>query len=883
MTPSPHRLATFHDPGCAACSPLVASTGILLLAQDPGTTLPGQQLDGTVLLPTGWRLDPYGRQLSLESDLPIRTAWHPSEPLLAVQHAGYRDHRIELVQVNGNQGRVVATLDLPKTWSGFCWSDDGTMLYASGGVEDVIHRFAIRPGSSGTDELPTATAEEPIALGDTRRLDLPAGMCAARDGGLWVCLQRTDKLVHLDASGQPVATVDLPTGSMPFECDRSANGSRVFVSLWGHESVLVVDAESAAPIASIAAGKHPSEMVQSPDGRRLFVSNANENTVTAIDLATLRPAETICSALFPLAPPGSTPNSVSIDPRGNLLLIANADNNNCAVVDVSRPGRSRNLGFIPLGWYPTSIRFAPDGKTVWVANGKGSVGSLANPEGPQPGSKRPRRLDQYIGAMFHGSLSSFTFPSPAELRDLSTRAYACAPLRPTPQVRGTTERPADSPIPAKVGDPSPIRHCIYIIKENRTYDQVFGDLKRGNGDADLCLFPRKVTPNHHAIVDRFVLLDNFYVESEVSADGHEWTMAAYATDFVERTWPVTYGGKGNGPAGGLGYPAEGNFAIATPKNRYLFHIADEAGVSFRTYGEFVRNARRIGEPATATMPVLEGRFDPYFRGYDLSYKDVDRADRFITELRRFESEGEMPQLIVLRLPNDHAAGTRRGFPTPRAMVADNDLALGKVVEAVSKSRFWSQTAIFVVQDDAQNGPDHVDAHRTVAMVASPYAARAGRVVSTMYSTAGMLRTMELILGLPPMSQFDAAATPMYDCFTATPDATPFECQEATWPLDEMNKQTAWGADASEKMDFSREDAADDLLLNEIVWKSVKGADSEMPLPRRAAFVRVHADDDDEDDDEDEDEDEDRSGSKESGRSASDHELERPRTPGRSDG
>jgi hypothetical protein len=285
-----------------------------------------------------------------------------------------------------------------------------------------------------------------------------------------------------------------------------------------------------------------------------------------------------------------------------------------------------------------------------------------------------------------------------------------------------------------------------------------------------------------------------------------------------------------------------------PAGGYLWDRCKEAGVSYRSYGEWVSNGKKPGEPAKARVPALEGHFDPLFWGFDLKYPDQKRADRFIAELRRFEREGGMPRLSILRLPNDHTAGTRAGQPTPTAFVADNDLALGRVVEAVSKSKFWKETAIFVVEDDAQNGPDHVDAHRTVAFVISPYAKRRF-VDSSMYSTTSMLRTMELILGLKPMSQFDAAARPMYESFREKPDLTAYEHVVPAVDLKEKNRRTAWGAGLSEQFDLTREDAADDLLFNEVIWRSVKGADVPMPPPVRAAFVvpRLKKDDKDDDD------------------------------------
>ena len=387
---------------------------------------------------------------------------------------------------------------------------------------------------------------------------------------------------------------------------------------------------------------------------------------------------------------------------------------------------------------------------------------------------------------------------------------------------------------------------IYVIKENRTYDQVLGDMKEGNGDADLCLFGEKVTPNYHKLARQFVLLDNFYVDGEVSADGHQWSMGAYATDFVEKVWPLNYRGS---PLRKLAlYPSEGNYdPIARPAAGYIWDRCAEAGVSYRSYGEFVDNAKKAGDPAVPRVKALEGHIDPDFHGWDLDYPDVKRAERFIAELHRFEKDGDLPRLSILRLPNDHTAGTKVGKPTPRAMVADNDLALGMVVEAVSKSKFWKDTAVFVLEDDAQNGPDHVDAHRSPALVISSYT-KHNYVDSTMYSTSSALRTMELILGLKPMSQFDAAARPMANAFQAKPDLTAYEHADAQIDLKETGTASAWGAKQSEGFDFDGEDRVDDLAFNEVIWRSVKGADSPAPAPVRAAFVMPCAKADKDDDD-----------------------------------
>jgi hypothetical protein len=514
-----------------------------------------------------------------------------------------------------------------------------------------------------------------------------------------------------------------------------------------------------------------------------------------------------------------------------------------AVFDVATPGKSRSLGFIPVGWYPTSVRVTPDGRHLLVANGKG-ISSQANPRGPQPGAKlkEDQPTVQLISRLFRGTLSIIDLPAHQEferqLAAYTKQAYQCTPLKPDASI--AAQHTADNPIPRQPGGASPIRYCLYIVKENRTYDQVLGDLPQGNGDPKLCLFPERVTPNQHQIAREFVLLDNFYADAEVSADGHEWSMGAYATDFVEKMWPMDYG---HNRSKKFPYPAEGYFPVAVPAGGYLWDRAGEARVSYRVYGEFVDIFARSNAPTRGRLKGLQGHIDEWYRPWDMAYSDLDRAARFIGELKRMEAEGEMPRLQIVRLPNDHTHGATPGWRTPTAYMGQNDLALGQIIEAVSHTKFWPQTAIFVVEDDAQNGPDHVDAHRTTAYVISPYARGRG-VDSTMYSTSSMLRTIELILGLKPMSQFDAAATPMFNSFQAAPDVRPYQVRPANVDLEERNGSHAWGGQL--KMNFAREDAADDLLLNEVVWRSVRGPASPMPAPVRAGFVFARAKDGDDD-------------------------------------
>ena len=631
----------------------------------------------------------------------------------------------------------------------------------------------------------------------------------------------------------------MPAESHPYTALPATKTDRLYVSLWAKSSVAVVDRATKKIEATWSTAPHPTEMVLSPDEDLLYVACADSNTVSVIDTQAGRQIEVITTSLYPQAPHGSTPNSLALAPNGKTLWVANADANNLAVIDVSRLGQSRSLGFIPVGWYPTSVRMSTGADRIVVANGKGLI-SKANRNGPNPMMKGAKVKSEYIADLFPGALSIIATPDPGEMSALSKTAYACSPLRSDAAPTGRPREP-NHPIPAKVGGASPIKHCIYIIKENRTYDQVFGDIREGNGDVNLCIFPQRVTPNLHALVRQFVLLDNFYVDGEVSSNGHEWSTAAYATDYVEKIWPLVYR-RGDTHSKqvlpGFSYPSEGEEPNGITSNGYLWDRCREAGVSYRSYGEFIENGPQPGTPGHARVKSLEGHFDPLFRSFDLEYSDQLRTDRFLAELKRFESEGEMPSMIILRLPSDHTAGTKRDAPTPTAYLADNDLAVGRLVEAVSHSKFWRDTAIFILEDDAQNGPDHVDAHRSPALVVSPYTKRR-HVDSNMYSTSSMLRTMELILGLKPMTQFDAAAQPMYGSFQATADLTPFTHLPANVSLVERNGDQAWGAADSAKMDFREADAADEQRLNEVIWRSVRGANHPMPPPVRAAFFVPH--------------------------------------------
>jgi hypothetical protein len=496
-------------------------------------------------------------------------------------------------------------------------------------------------------------------------------------------------------------------------------------------------------------------------------------------------------------------------------------------------------GFIPTGWYPTAVAVTPDGKQLLVGVGKGNQTKpnpiereTAEPKTENADVARRRALPfPYIGTTLSGSLTIVPVPDDRTLAAYTETVYKNCPY--SDKLLETAPYPEKTAIPGRVGDPSPIKHVLYIIKENRTYDQVFGDLKRGNGDPSLVMFGRDVTPNHHKLAEEFVLLDNLYCNGHVSADGHPWSTMAYNTDYIARNWALTYSGR-------AGIHDDDDGDLSNAPSGYLWDACARAGLSYRSYGEY---GRRVSQPdgsfkMEGAVPGLLGHMSPSFgapRATGGRVRDTDNAETFIQELATFEKTDSLPRFMVMSLGEDHTTGTRPGTYTPRACVASNDLALGRIVEALGRSKYWPQMAIFVIEDDAQNGPDHVDAHRTVGLVISPYTKRK-HLDSSQYSTVSMIRTIELILGLPPLSQFDAAARPMFASFTSEPNLAPYAAEPARINLNEVNTLTAYGADRSSKMDFDEYDKIDDFELNEILWRAVKGKDAPVPPAVRRAIA-----------------------------------------------
>jgi DNA-binding beta-propeller fold protein YncE len=825
---------------------LLALSLSLLVPQSRGDSpqrpdLPGPSGQGVTLLPNGWRIAPVGRHIDV-GDLPLAMALHPDGRHLVVTNNGYSKPSLRVIDLE--RWEVTQKLPLDDAWLGLVWHPDGKRLFSSSAAHNSIQEVEWRGGRLVPGRTLVLAPPQKDKDGGFENPGFVAGLAISPDGRtLYAAHVFGESLAAVDVeSGKVVAQAKLPAEA--YATLVSPDGRTVLVSVWGASRVALFEPVTLRPLAEIAVGEHPNAMALSRDGTRLFVACANTNAVWAVDLASRKAVEQIGVALRPDAPPGVTPNALALAPEGDTLLVANADNNAVAVVDVREPGESRPLGFIPTGWYPTAAAFDASGRNVLVLSGKGLT-PVPNPRGPQPVSVQADA--QYIAGLLKGSLTVLPRPDESTLQHLTERVYSVT-AGSSGGRRGPAGRPEGSPIPGAGGQASPIKYVFYVIRENRTYDQVLGDVTQGNGDPNLTLFGQDVTPNAHALASEFVLFDNFYVDSEVSHDGHSYSTAAYATDSNEKLWPTQYADRG-----GL-YMAEGGYRmrnpygnLTAPAQGYIWDFAGRAGVPVRSYGEFAEWDRK-GGPVRASVPGLEGKVHPSFPPFDLSIPDNERVDVWLEEFRRFEKDGGLPRLNIFHLGGDHTNATAPGSRTPTAMVAENDAALGRMVELISKSRFWPESAVFVLEDDAQNGPDHVDAHRSVLLVASPWA-RHGAVDSTLYTTSGVLRTMELVLGLPPMSQYDAAATPLYAAFTPKPDPAPYTALPPKVDIHEKNRDDAPGAQASLEMDLTRPDAAPDLELNEVVWKSVRGASAVMPPPIRAAFVRPISDGDEDENDE----------------------------------
>lgn len=787
-----------------------------------------QPLPPQLQLPNGWKISPVGRSFQL-GDLPLNIAVSKTSNYAAVTNNGQSTQSIQLIDVKSE--KVLDQVEIEKSWYGITFTSDEKNIYVSGGHDNRILKYEIVDQKLKRVDSFQLDRPWPVKVG-------PAGLALDEASNTMYVVTREDKMLYVVdlLSKKVIQTYGLDAEA--YDCKISSKTKELFISCWGCDKILVFDIRNKIWKQPIGVGDNPNEMLLTNDSKLLYVCNANDNSVSVIDLASKSVIETLDAALYPRSPSGSTTNSIALDAEGKKLYIANADNNCLAVFDVTVPGNSKPKGFIPVGWYPTSVRFIK-GK-IWVANGKGMT-SKANPFGPSPIRNKEDVIHhgfevkdgsqvEYIGGLFKGTMSIIEVPKQELLDQYTRRVYENSPYSPQ-KTENAGIANAGNPIPMKVGDKSPIKYVFYVIKENRTYDQILGDVAKGNGDTSLVLFGKKYTPNQHAIVDQFVLLDNFYVDAEVSADGHNWSMGALANDYLEKTWPTSYGGRGGT------YGGEGEREVANNKAGFIWNNCNRYGVSFRTYGEFMSASK-------PTISVLKDHYCASFPEYNLNIADTTRFRFWKKDFDSLLAIGKLPQFNTVRFGNDHTEGVRLGRPTPYAHVADNDLAVGMFIEALSKSSIWNQTAVFILEDDAQNGADHVDAHRSTAYVAGGFVKR-GVVDHTPYTTSSMLRTMELILGMGPMTQYDAAATPMWRCFDNS--AKPFEFK-AILPDVDMNKRNTaineWQK-RSEKFNFAKEDANNDIEFNKVLWHAIKG-NVPFPGPKRAAFLKLKEEDGDDD-------------------------------------
>ncbi len=790
---------------------------------------------GVPWLPTGKTLDPAGTSVDVGS-LPLALTLSPDGRYALLLLNGWREQGIQVV--DRASGSVVQTALQQAAFLGVAFSPDGRTLYASGGNQDVVYRYAWSEGRvSLVDSLVLALKADQRRSGER----YPGGLAVSPDGG---------RLYVAENLGDAMATVDLTSGEVigRFSTERYPYGvavapdGTVYVSAWGGHTVSVFRPNEGGSVDEVGrwpAGRHPSAMILNREGSRLFVASGSTDRVTVLDART---GEAVAELEDP--PPagpaeGSTPNALALSRDGTRLFVAEADNNAVAVFELSpetggyapaqgAPSRDRLAGRVPVGWYPTALAVAND--TVLVANGKGR-GTAPNPEFPQPLTPRAPRDPNYTQGQLSGTLTTL---APLETRDLALARHSA-----------TVERVNLWDRPGSPGsDYPPFEHVVYVIKENRTYDQVFGDIPTGDGDSTLVFFPRPVSPNHHALAERFGLFDRFFVNAEASPDGHNWSMAAYTTDYLQKTVPSNYSQRGRtydweGRNRGAVPAWEGDEDVNEPAMGYLWDLAERGGITFRNYGEFVvPEYVNPDDPMPAgyrgNKPFLEANTNPAFPGYNLRISDQVRADVFIAELQEFVAAGEMPALSIVRLPNDHTAGSTPGAPTPRAYMADNDLALGRVVEALSQTPFWEKTVIFVIEDDSQNGPDHVDSHRSVLLVISPYN-RPG-VIHRWTNTTDVVATMTEILELGSLSQFDYYGKPLRDIWAADPDVRPYTALTPEVSLSERNPENTPGAQASMDLDLDFEDSGQDDLFNRILWAAVKGEETPYPGTHRMSSL-----------------------------------------------
>ena len=824
---------------------LVAGTAVVRLAtsQRAPQQKVGPLANGGFLLNSGWTIRPAGEQVEVGT-FPMSSVLSNNGKYLLTLNAGYDPPTISVIDVASK--KELSKTHVADAWLGLRVDPRSDLFYVGGGTTGKVFEFSLDPNTGVVTPKREMPAVEDLA---NKGNALIGDVELSRDGHyLYAGSLYNDSISVLDArEGKYLGS--WKTGRRPYRIMVAPSGHELLVTSWGDAAIYVHDNKDGKVVTKIRVGAHPTDMlwVNKPpvndEGQpsatftgRVFVTASNTNKTYVFGVTSdgqLNELETLNIATTPMHPLGMTPSALATDEKATKLFVVCSDSNAVAQVDITA-SRSRVEGFIPTGWYPTAITTLKDGQLA-ILNGKG-LGSHPNPGGPNP-TKSPAQVHaqgspvEYVGHIQKGTAQFMPIPD-----DEKILAFTQTVLDNSPYKDELLDQPITNEQTAyfakRDGHLSPIQHVIYIIKENRTYDQVLGDMSQGNGDKSLNLFGEEITPNLHQLARDYILYDNFYENADVSADGHNWASAAIAPDYVTKIWPSEYGHRSKL------YNFEGGEPANTPPAGYIWDNALQAGITIRDYGQWTTNiplkevtgTKQIG---AVKDPALIPYVDMNYRGFDLEYSDVDRTKEFVREWKDFDAVGKVPQMSIVRMGNDHTQGTSAGKLTPLAYNADNDYAVGMLVDAVSHSKAWESTAIFIIEDDAQNGPDHVDSHRAPVWVISPFTHR-GMVDSTMYNQTSVLRTMELILGMRPMTHFDAGARPMFGSFSQSPDARPYSVISPKISLTDRNPGKGAGAAESARMDFSDADKADDDELNDVLWRAIKHTDP--PSPTRSAFT-----------------------------------------------
>jgi len=811
-----------------------------MLSQPEVRQVVGALSGGRFFLPTGQVVEPAGRQLPLDT-FPMAAVLTPNKRHLLILHGGYNKPSVAVFDPASMT--ELSRVSFDDAWLGIAVHPNSHTVYVGGASRHNVHELTL----SDEGNLAPSRVFEVTPAAERQPTDFLGDLALSPNGRLIFLTDLYNNAIKVVNPQSGRVIENWKTARRPYKILFHPDGKTFFVSSWADGTVTQHDAQTGVIVNRAIAGPHATDMLWrekktgDEEGEsnqfkgRIFVTLGNTNSVRVLGVnesREIRALETINVALFPDAPAGMTPSALALSDDKDSLYVVCSDANAVAAVNVTT-ARSRVLGFIPTGWYPTAARVLDD-KRLLVLNGRGNR-SFANPRGPSP-VRLPANEHlgsgsnpQYVGRLQQGSASIIATVDPADLIAWTDQVRRNTPY--TEEKRYLGHRGDSTVIPAHSSDRSPIEHVVYIVKENRTYDQVFGAIGKGNSDPSLTVFGPKITPNHHKLANEFALLDNFYVNADVSADGHNWSTAAIAPDYVQRMWPNSYAGRRKT------YDYEGGEPAANPPAGYIWNNVLAKGLRVRNYGYQVTNrplkeVNNNNHVAAVRDQALERHTNRAYRAFDLDYLDIDRAKVFISDLGRMEGEKRFPHFTVLRLGNDHTSGASAGKRTPVAQVADNDAALGMIVEALSRSSFWPKMAIFVLEDDAQNGPDHVDSHRSPAFVISPYAKR-GVIDSTFYNTTSMLRTMELILGLNPMTMHDAGARPMVSLFVPFPDLKAYTADKPNVSLEDRNPANTALARRSAQLRFNEADEIDDDEMNEIIWLAVRGTPP--PTPVRSFF------------------------------------------------